>query len=88
MNRILANQVAAIITAFKRQQAIIARRVLFCVDNGRISDFSLHLFDNSEFQMESSARFPEMNATDLLEMRENNENKNTQRSTICYIINR
>ena len=37
MNRILANQVAAIITAFKRQRAIIARRVLFCVDNGRIS---------------------------------------------------
>ena len=32
-------------------------------------DFSLHLFDDSEFQMESSARFPEIDATDLLEMR-------------------
>jgi len=31
--------------------------------------------------MESSARFPEIDATDLLEMRENNQNKNTQRST-------
>ena len=30
--------------------------------------------------MESSARFPEIDATDLLEMRENNQNKNTQRS--------
>ena len=36
MNRISANQIAPIITAFKRQRAIIARRVLFCVDNGRI----------------------------------------------------
>ena len=42
-------------------------------------DFSLHLFDDSEFQLESSARFPEINATDLLEMRENNQNKNTQK---------
>ena len=31
--------------------------------------------------MESSARFPEINATDLLETRENNQNKNTERST-------
>ena len=31
-------------------------------------DFSLHLFDDSEFQMESSARFPETDATDLLEI--------------------
>jgi len=30
--------------------------------------------------MESSARFPERDAADLLEMRENNQNKNTQRS--------
>ena len=36
MKRILANQIAAIITAFKRQRAIIARGVLFCVDNGQI----------------------------------------------------
>ena len=28
-------------------------------------DFSLHLFDDSEFQMEPSARFPEIDATDL-----------------------
>jgi len=44
-------------------------------------EFSLHLFDVSNFQMESSARFPEIDATDLLEMRENNQTKNTQRST-------
>ena len=31
--------------------------------------------------MESSARFSEIDATDLLEMRENNQSKNTQRST-------
>jgi len=30
--------------------------------------------------MESSARFPEIDATDLLEKREDNQNKNTQRS--------
>jgi len=30
--------------------------------------------------MKSSARFPEIDATDLLEMSENNQNKNTQRS--------
>ena len=41
-------------------------------------DFSLHLFDDSGFQMESSAGFPEIDATDLLEM--SNQNKNTQRS--------
>ena len=78
MNRILANQVAAIITAFKRQRAIIARRVLFCVDNGQISRLFSPLFDDSEFQMESSARFPEIDATDLLEMWKNNQNNNTQ----------
>ena len=33
------------------------------------ADFSIHLFDDSEFQVESSARFPEVDATDLLEMR-------------------
>ena len=49
------------------------------------SDFSLHLFDDSDFQMESSARFPEINATDLLEMRENSLNKNTQRSRKTWI---
>jgi len=43
-------------------------------------DFSLHLFDDSHFQMESPARFPEIDAIDLLEMRENNQNKNTERS--------
>ena len=42
-------------------------------------DFSLHLFDDSEFQMKSSARFPEIDVTDVLEMRENNQNKNPQR---------
>ena len=31
-------------------------------------DFSPHLFDDSEVQIESSARFPEINATDLLEI--------------------
>ena len=31
---ISATHIAGIITAFKRQRAIIARRVLFCVDNG------------------------------------------------------
>ena len=31
-------------------------------------NFSPHLFDDSEFQIESSARFPEINATDLLEI--------------------
>ena len=34
---------------------------------------SLYLFDVS--------RFPEIDVTDLLEMRKNNQNKNTQRST-------
>ena len=48
-------------------------------------DFSLHPFDDSEFQMESSARFPQIDATDLLEMRENNQNKNTQRSTKKWV---
>ena len=46
----------------------------------KFPDFSLHLFDVSNFQMESSARFPKIDATDLLEMRENNQNKDTQRS--------
>ena len=48
-------------------------------------DFSLHLFDVSNFQMESSARFSEIDATDLLEMRKNNQNKNTQRSTKTWV---
>ena len=51
----------------------------------KFSDFSLHLFDNSEFQIESSARFPEIDATDLLEMRENNQKKNIQRSTKNWV---
>ena len=37
MNQISANQIAAIIPDLKRKREIIARRVLFCVDNGRIS---------------------------------------------------
>ena len=37
MSRILAYQITAIITAFKRRRAIIASRVLFCADNGLIS---------------------------------------------------
>ena len=48
-------------------------------------DFSLHPFDDSGFQMESSAGFPEIHATDLLEMRENNLNKNTERSTKYWL---
>jgi len=36
--------------------------------------------------MESSARFPEIDATDLLEMRENNQSKNTQRSTVLKCL--
>ena len=84
MNRILANQVAAIITAFKRQRAIIARSVCFVFIMAEFPDFSLHLFNDSEFQMESSATFPEIVATDLLEMREN-QNKNTQRSTKKWV---
>ena len=47
--------------------------------------FSLHLFDDSDFQMESAARFPEIDATDPLEMRQNNKNKNTQRSRKNWI---
>ena len=35
--------------------------------------------------MESSAWFPEINATDLLVMRENNQNKNTQRNTETWV---
>ena len=34
------------------------------------------LFDNSDFQVVPSARFPKIDAIDLLEMRENNQNKN------------
>ena len=48
-------------------------------------DFSIHLFDDSEFQMESLARFPEIDATDVLEMRENNQNRNTERSTKNWV---
>lgn len=44
-------------------------------------DFSFHLFDVSNFQTESSDKLPEIDVTDSLEMRENNHNKNTQRST-------
>ena len=73
MNWISANQIAVIITAFKRQRAMFC----FVLTMAEFPDFSLHLFDDSEFQMESSARFPEIDATDLLEMRENNQNKNT-----------
>ena len=36
LNRISANHVAAVITAFKRQRVIIARNLLVCVENGRI----------------------------------------------------
>jgi len=35
--------------------------------------------------MESSARFPEIDATDLLRMRENNQYMNTQRSTKTWV---
>ena len=48
-------------------------------------DFSVHLFDYSEFQMESLARFPEIDAADLLEMRENNQNRNTERCTKNWV---
>ena len=41
-------------------------------------DFSLHPFDDSDFQKESSA-------TDLLKMWKNNQNKNTQRSRKTWI---
>ena len=85
MNRVSANQIVAIITSFKHQRAVIARTFLVCVDNGRTPNFSLHLFDDSEFQMESSARFPEIDATDLLEMSENNQNNNTERSTKNWV---
>ena len=35
--------------------------------------------------MESSARFPEIDAADLLEMKENNQNKNTQRDSETWV---
>ena len=35
--------------------------------------------------MESLARFPEIDATDLLEMKENNQNRNTERSTKNWV---
>ena len=35
--------------------------------------------------MESLARFPEIDATDLLKMRENNQNRNTERSTQNWV---
>ena len=35
--------------------------------------------------MEFSARFPQIDATDLLEIRENNQNTNTQRSTKKWV---
>ena len=34
---------------------------------------------------ESSARYPEIDPTDLLEMTENNHNNNTQRSTKTWV---
>ena len=46
-----------------------------------LPDFSpRYQFDNSDFQMESSARFPEIDATDLLEKTENKLNKNYTQS--------
>ena len=45
-------------------------------------DFSLHLFDDSDFQMESSARVPEIDAAGLLEMRENKQNKNKKQKNL------
>ena len=51
INRISANQIAAIITAFKRQRAIIARRVLFCVDKGRIRRCISKIFCTLESQI-------------------------------------
>ena len=50
-----------------------------------LPDFSLHLFDVYNIQMDSSARFREIDATDLLEVRENNQSKNTQRSTGTWV---
>ena len=35
--------------------------------------------------MESLARFPEIHATDLLEMREDNQNRNTERSAKNWV---
>ena len=35
--------------------------------------------------MESFGRFPEIDATDLLEMRENNQNRNTERGTENWV---
>ena len=49
------------------------------------SYFSFYLVDDSDFQMESSARLPEIDTTDLFEIRENNQNKNTQRSRQAWI---
>ena len=51
----------------------------------KIPDFSLRLFDDSEIPMESSVRFPEIYTTDLLEMGENNQNKNTESSTKNWV---
>ena len=48
-----------------------------------MAEFPLHIFDDSEFQMEFSARFPEI--LDLLEMREDNQNKNTERGTKNWV---
>ena len=47
--------------------------------------FSLHLFDVSNFQLESSAGFAEIDGTDLLEMREKNHNWNAQRSIKTWV---
>ena len=51
----------------------------------KFANFSLHLFDDSDFQMESSASFPETDATDSLKTRKNNQIKNTQRSRKTWI---
>ena len=81
----MANQVAAIITAINVSEQMQLSKFYYVLIMAEFPEFSLHLFDVSNFQMESSARFPEIEATDLLEMRENNQNKNTQRSTKTWI---
>ena len=51
MNLISANHIAAIITAFKCQLVIITRRVLFCVDKGRIRRHISKIFRTLESQI-------------------------------------
>ena len=43
------------------------------------------MLDDSDFQMKSSARFPERHATHSLKMKQSNQNKNTQRSRKTWI---